>query len=100
MYKRFQFRLSDVKTLEEGEEDDIITYSTSVPDEFFPYNRDFVRAQTYKAFMRIGKMPGGGTFLNIMEHTDMQTSAWAQKIIMSFAGPQLKESFDAMANYF
>ena len=56
--KRFFFKKSEVKELEEGEEDDIFIYSTSCPDEFFPYNRDFVRAQTYIGLMRFGKMKG------------------------------------------
>lgn len=42
--KRFFFYKSEVKELEEGEDDDIFMYSTACPDETYPYNRDFVRA--------------------------------------------------------
>ena len=76
--KRFFFKKSEVKELEEGEEDDIFVYSTSCPDEFFPYNRDFVRAQTYIGVMRFGKMKGGGTFMHIYDHSDLQTNSIAQ----------------------
>jgi len=76
--KRFTFYKSQVKELEEGEDDDIFTYATACPDSFYPINKNYARAKTYRGMMRMGKMAEGGTFLHVFDHTDLNTNNWAQ----------------------
>ena len=65
--KRIFFYKHEAKELKEGEDDDIFMYGTSCPTEFYPLNNKFERAENILGLMRIGKLPGGGTYFHSMD---------------------------------
>ena len=90
--KRVFFHKSEVKELEEGENDDIFVWLSAAPNEIFPEEPSkYVRAETIFGFMRIGKMENGGTFLHVVDQSDLKTSAWTQKMLIPLAVPGLTD---------
>ena len=90
--KRIFFYKSEVKELEDGENDDIYVWTSSAPNELCPEDKaKFVRAETLFGLMRIGKSQNGGTYLHVLDQTDLKISVWTQKMLIPLAVPGLTD---------
>ena len=90
--KRIFFYKSEVKELENGEDDDIFIWTSSAPNELCPEDKSrYVRAETLFGLMRIGKLQNGGTYLHVVDQTDLKISAWTQKLLIPMAVPGLTD---------
>ena len=85
--KKIWFRESD--TLLEGEElenseyNDYYMWVSSAPDQFYPLNNDYVRADALIGLTRFGKRRDGhpGCFYESIVQTDCKINSWSMSLI-------------------
>ena len=88
--KKIFFRKSDVTELEEGESDDIYIQSSHCPDSLYPMDqKKYVRCYSYYCMQRIGKMDCGGSYLHVVDQSDLKINTWLMQRLLPLLVPSL-----------